>query len=91
MLWERGAALGTLQLRSGVADACLVIITLVVAPIWDCEAQVVAPIWDCDAGCSLQTCGPGVQKPRLPCEHGALKPMSLQFPMRGAGILFCDG
>ena len=34
--WE--PALGTLQLRSGVADACLVIITQVVAPIWDCEA-----------------------------------------------------
>ena len=33
-----GTALGTLQLRSGVADACLVIITQVVAPIWDCEA-----------------------------------------------------
>ena len=33
MLWERGPALGTLQLRSGVPDACLVIITQVVAPI----------------------------------------------------------
>ena len=38
MLWERGPALGALQLRSGVADACFVNITHVVAPIWDCEA-----------------------------------------------------
>ena len=39
MLWERmEPALGTLQLRSGVADACFVNITQVVAPIWDCEA-----------------------------------------------------
>ena len=30
--------LGTLQLRSGAAGECLVIITQVVAPIWDCEA-----------------------------------------------------
>ena len=38
MLWGYGTPLGTLQLRSGVPDACLVIITQVVAPIWDCEA-----------------------------------------------------
>ena len=38
MLWGYGTPLDTLQLRSGVADACLVIITHVVAPIWDCEA-----------------------------------------------------
>ena len=38
VLWGYGTPLGALQLRSGVADACLVNITQVVAPIWDCEA-----------------------------------------------------
>ena len=38
MLWGYGTPLGALQLRSGVADACFVNITHVVAPIWDCEA-----------------------------------------------------
>ena len=38
MLWGYGTPLGALQLRSGAAGECLVIITHVVAPIWDCEA-----------------------------------------------------
>ena len=34
---------------------------------------------------SLLACGPGVQKPRLPCEHGALKPISTAL-LQGAGM-----
>ena len=38
VLWERGAALGTLQLRSGLPNGSTKIKAHVLAPIWDCEA-----------------------------------------------------
>ena len=39
VLWERGAALGTLQLRSGLPNGSTKIKAHLLAPVWDCEAR----------------------------------------------------